>query len=162
MLDFDYNSWYKEHAHHLKVEHAPLATYIYCKEGVDREAALKDTRVHVDMVNRLLEIISKALLIRGVSHDWTKFDFQQLTFEEHMKFERHHLNIPSGVHEDVDLLDVLEFTCDCVSAGLQRSGKLNLAYLKVPDDVLQVAVYNTACKLALLCDHGGIKYDQEY
>lgn len=152
MLDFDYNSWYKDHAHELDVEHAPMATYIYCKEGVDREEALKDTRVHVDLVNKLMEVISKALLYRGISHDWTKFDFPELTFEEHMKMERHHLNLPSGVHDDVDLLDVLEFTCDCVSAGLQRSGELNLNYLKVPEDVLQMAVFNTACKLVMLCN----------
>lgn len=31
MLDFDYDSWYKDHAHELEVEHAPMATYIYCK-----------------------------------------------------------------------------------------------------------------------------------
>ena len=108
--------------------------------------------MHVDMVNRLMEIFSKAVLYRGISHDWTKFDFLELTFEEHMKMERHHLNLPSGVHDDVDLLDVLEFTCDCVSAGLQRSGELNLNYLKVPEDVLQMAVYNTACKFVMLCN----------
>lgn len=156
MLDFDYNGWYKDHAHELEVENAPMATYIYTKNGVEREAAINDTRVHVDLVNKFLEIVSRALLYRGLSHDWTKFDFPELTFEEHMKIERHHLNIPSGVHDDVDLLDVLEFTCDCVSAGLQRSGKINLDFLKVPEEVLQRAVFNTACKLVMLC-----KFDDE-
>lgn len=152
MLDFDYNSWYKEQAHTLNVEHSPEATYIYIKTGEEREAAIKSTSTHVDLVSKFMETVSNALVHRGITHDWTKFDFPELTFEDHMKLERHHLNIPTGVCDDVDLLDVLEFTCDCVSAGLQRSGKLNLNYLKVPEEVLQRAVYNTACKLVMLCD----------
>lgn len=157
-MDFDYDEWYAcRDCEKIVVEHKPYAAYIYSKSGDERKRALDDTIAHVDMVSVFLERVSRALVFRGICHDWTKFDFPSLNFEQHMKYERHHLNIPGGVHDDVDLLDVLEFTCDCVSAGLQRSGEVKLGYLKVPDEVLQRAVYNTAWKLVQIC---ALKYGE--
>lgn len=152
MLDFDYDDWHNiENSEKILVEHTPLAAYIYTKKGDERKRAISDTNLHSNMVSVLLERLAVALTIRGCCHDWSKFDFPNLTFEEHMKIERHHLNIPGGVHNDIDLLDVVEFTCDCVSAGLQRSGEVNLKYLMLPEDVLQLAVFNTARKLVGCC-----------
>ena len=56
-----------------------------------------------------------------------------------MHTERHHLlkNVP----DDVDLLDVLEQICDCVSAGMARSGKV--FDVEIPSEILEKAVKNT-------------------
>lgn len=152
MLDLDVNDWYDdEDCEKLIVEYRPHAEYIYGKSGGDRKQAISDTIEHVSMVSVFLDRVANALRFRGLAHDWTKFDFPNLTFEEHMNYERHHLNLPSGVHDDVDLLDVMEFVADCVSAGLQRSGEVKVEYLSVPDEVLQRAVYNTATKLVKMC-----------
>lgn len=94
-------------------------------------------------------------------HDWTKTEepyrslFYQdmvatmegrLKFEDgkwakyhHTDLERHHLN--RHVPDDVNLVDVVEMLCDCVAAGLARSGEVRP--VEIPDDVLQDAVKNT-------------------
>ena len=152
MLDISYDDWFSgEDVEKIPVESTPFAQYIYDKKGDIRKRALDDTILHSNLVSVFLDRLARALVIRGCCHDWTKFDFPNLTFDEHMKIERHHLNIPTGVHDDVDLLDVLEFVADCTSAGLQRKGEVDLRYLQVPDDVLQKAVYNTAFKLVMMC-----------
>ena len=72
--------------------------------------------------------------------------FKQTTWwDRHRKISRHHLNMTDGVHEDVDLLDVLEHIVDCVMAGMARSG--SVYELKLPDEVLQRAFRNTIERL---------------
>ena len=43
--------------------------------------------------------------------------------------------------EDVNLIDVIEMICDCVCAGMARSGKFR--EFKLSDEILQKAVSNT-------------------
>ena len=57
----------------------------------------------------------------------------------HCKTERHHLN--EHCPEDVNLIDVLEMICDCVCAGMARSG--SVYHVTIPNEILQKAVENT-------------------
>lgn len=54
---------------------------------------------------------------------------------------RHHLNEPDGIREDVNLVDVLDFIADCVMAGMARSG--SVYPLELPNELLQKAFQNT-------------------
>lgn len=72
-----------------------------------------------------------------------KTDFREAEwYKNHIKEERHHIN--DFVHENVDLIDVLEMIADCTSAGLARSGEVR--EITIDKDVLYKAFQNT-CKL---------------
>ena len=64
--------------------------------------------------------------------EWSKLHYQEL--------ERHHLkrNCP----DDVNLFDVIEMLCDCVAAGMARSG--DVYDVDIPSEVLVKAVSNTS------------------
>jgi hypothetical protein len=73
--------------------------------------------------------------------------FEQTTWwDNHRKINRHHLNEPDGVRDDVDLVDLVEHAVDCATAGMARSGKVYINDL--PPEVLQKAFRNTIEKLA--------------
>ena len=57
----------------------------------------------------------------------------------HCKTERHHLN--EYCPDDVNLIDVIEMICDCVCAGLARSG--NVRPVEISTDIFKRAVDNT-------------------
>lgn len=63
--------------------------------------------------------------------EWARLHYEQL--------ERHHLL--RHVPEDVDLFDVIEMVCDCVAAGMARSGEVRP--LELQEGVLRKAVDNT-------------------
>lgn len=68
-------------------------------------------------------------------------------YQEHVKQERHHLN--DRCPADVNLIDVIEMICDCVTAGLARSGSVR--DILIPDDILTKAVRNTQKMLEAIC-----------
>ena len=57
----------------------------------------------------------------------------------HITRERHHLL--SNAPEDVNLIDVFEYICDCVMAGLARTGEVTPLHL--PPEMLTAAFQNT-------------------
>ena len=63
--------------------------------------------------------------------EWSKLHYCEL--------ERHHLN--KHCPDDVDLFDVIEMICDCVAAGMARSGEVY--DLDISDGILTKAVSNT-------------------
>ena len=118
-------------------------------------------RDHVEDVKNLARFFSEELIKRVQTHDWTKLyepyksmfyrdmcaviegrmdffdgEWSQLHYNE---LERHHLK--RHCPDDVNMIDVIEMICDCVAAGLARSG--NVYDLDIPFDVLQKAVANT-------------------
>ena len=118
-------------------------------------------RSHVNDVQSLMGICSDELLYRGNNHDYTKINepgrsmfYRDLcdTIEGKMNFddgawsklhyqeERHHLT--RHVPDDVDLFDIFEMICDCVCAGMARSGKVRVIELP-DDDCLHKAIDNT-------------------
>ena len=115
---------------------------------------------HALEVDRMMAAIAEDILNKG-DHDFTKTSepYRSLFYRElcakiegkidsftdgewypmHCQMERHHLNdyCPS----DVNLIDVIEMICDCVCAGMARSGKVYP--IEIPSDILQKAVANT-------------------
>lgn len=128
-----------------------------------KEQLYLETEQHKMDVARLMSFIALELNEIGYNHDWTKiqyFDqFAKDTLERqdtpdfksrdwykiHTKEERHHLN--ANTPKDVDLLDVLEFICDCVVAGKARTGRVEKKYLELSGDILKKAFWNTVDKL---------------
>lgn len=117
---------------------------------------------HISDVKRLGKEFCDGLNTRMAHHDWTKIVEPHASLFYHdlcstiegkmnffdgewsklhyQKFERHHLerNCP----DDVNLFDVIEMLCDCVAAGMARSG--DVYDIDIPSDVLVKAVSNTS------------------
>jgi len=116
---------------------------------------------HVEDVKHLAEQFSDMLRMRVRNHDWTKLNepyksmfYRDLcdTIEGKMDFfdgkwsnlhynklERHHLK--RHCPDDVNMFDVIEMICDCVAAGMARSGEVY--DIDIPAEVLTKAVKNT-------------------
>lgn len=126
-------------------------------EVLTKEAVETDTLYHREAVNKCGEALVKKLTDQFKEHDHTKLGKYLPAFTEALSTgfkgkefkgqdwwkihltERHHLN--DRVPEDVNLIDVLEMICDCVSAGMARSGKV--FDLEIPSFILEEAVANT-------------------
>lgn len=128
----------------------------------------KSNEWHREDVARMMSEIARDINAQGNAHDWTKttepyasqfyrelcqtiegkMDFEQGEwYPMHCQKERHHLN--EHCPEDVNLIDVIEMICDCVCAGMARSG--DVYPIKIPNEILQQAVENTVqmCKDAV-------------
>ena len=114
-----------------------------------------------DVINLVTEFC-RILKIKTNTHDWTKrtepyrsmfyrdlcatlegrlpnFMEGEWAQQHYYQNERHHLAVYAP--PDVDLFDVIEMVCDCVAAGMARSGEVH--DVEIPGDVLQRAVRNT-------------------
>lgn len=116
---------------------------------------------HQSDVMRLAKEFSVGLVASCSKHDWTKAEEPyrsmfyrdlcatiegQLNFMEgewaHLHYfvlERHHLK--QHCPDDVNLFDVIEMLCDCVAAGMARSG--DVYDVDISAKVLTKAVANT-------------------
>ena len=123
-------------------------------------------RSHVDDVSNMMNYIAEEIRLTGNNHDCTKTKdperslfYRELCatiegkmdsfvdgewYPMHCKTERHHLN--EYCPNDVNLVDVIEMICDCVCAGLARSG--NVRPVEISTDILKRAVDNTVEMLA--------------
>lgn len=119
-------------------------------------------RMHRDDVENMMFELAAELKDRGADHDYTKIyePHKSLFYRElcakiegkidsftdgewypmHCKTERHHLN--EHCPEDVNLIDVIEMICDCVCAGMARTGTFRP--IEISSEILQRAVENTA------------------
>lgn len=117
----------------------------------------RDTELHIEAVELCGNFLCDKIKEQFKEHDHTKLGeylpaftealssgFKGKEFKEqdwwkiHLT-ERHHLN--DKVPEDVNLIDVLEMICDCVSAGMARTGKVYDVTLS--DETLKKAFNNT-------------------
>ncbi len=82
-----------------------------------------------------------SMFTRALRTGFQNDEFRQIEWYKdiHIIEERHHLN--DHCPADVNLMDVLEMLCDCVTAGLARTG--NVYEIKIDSDILQRAVANT-------------------
>jgi hypothetical protein len=118
-------------------------------------------RLHREDVGNLVGRFCEILRVSASDHDWTKvrepyrsmFYRDMASVMEHgmdffdgewsklhyYELERHHLK--RHCPDDVDLFDVIEMICDCVAAGMARSG--DVYDLDISEDILQKAVKNT-------------------
>ena len=121
---------------------------------------------HCEDVNHLMRAIASEIRDRGTIHDYTKrrephksLFYRELCatiegkmddftkgewYPAHCKTERHHLNVCCP--DDVNLIDVIEMLCDCVCAGMARSGEVRP--VEINADILEKAVQNTVIMLA--------------
>jgi len=116
---------------------------------------------HMDDVLNMMYELATDIRKAGKDHDFTKREdpekslfYRELCatiegnmdsfidgkwYSMHCCTERHHLN--EHCPEDVNLIDVLEMICDCVCAGMARSG--NVRPVSISDDILRKAFDNT-------------------
>lgn len=119
-----------------------------------KETLLESSRQHIGDVQEAMFFMIKKLDEAAAVHDHDKISdiegfhrdfvtgFRQTTWwDNHRKVNRHHLLQPDGVPEDVNLIDVLDMICDCVMAGMARSG--SVYPLNLDGDVLHRAFENT-------------------
>ena len=117
---------------------------------------------HIEDVRNMMQTFAEKIRDTGANHDFTKTKepHKSLFYRElcakiegkidsfvdgewypmHCQTERHHLN--EHCPDDVNLVDVLEMICDCVCAGMARSG--NVYPIEISSEILQKAVKNTA------------------
>jgi len=121
---------------------------------VSREELLKASKQHIADVRLAMDHFQWLIQRASDKHDWTKLegidefysDFKtgfkvQGWLDKHKLTERHHISVPQGVREDVDLIDVLEFAADIVMAGMARSG--SVYPLTLSPELLERAFQNT-------------------
>lgn len=116
---------------------------------------------HVSDVNAIGALFCTELKNRLKWHDWTKLEepyksmfYQDMidTINGKMEFmdgvwakahytelERHHLM--KHVPDDVNLFDIVEMVCDCVAAGMARSG--SVYPIELDKDIMNDAIKNT-------------------
>ena len=116
---------------------------------------------HIDDVKNLSVFFAEELKRRMLSHDWTKITepYESMFYRDlcavlegrmdffdgewsnlhYNELERHHLK--RHCPEDVDMFDVIEMLCDCVAAGVARTG--DIYDVDIPAEVLTKAVGNT-------------------
>jgi len=118
--------------------------------------------MHIDDVHNVINEFIKILKEKTFNHDWTKIDdpYRSMFYRDlcatlegrlpdfmngewarqhYYENERHHLI--QYAPDDVDMFDVIEMICDCVAAGMARSGEV--FDVDIPGDVLVRAVKNT-------------------
>ena len=122
----------------------------------------KSNDLHRKDVELMMLNLARDINARGESHDWTKisepykslfyrelcsaidgkmdFEAESEWYKQHCELERHHLN--KRCPDDVNLIDVIEMICDCVCAGMARSGEFRS--IEISSEILQTAVRNTA------------------
>lgn len=139
----------------ITIHPSPTADTRTCDYSqVTKEQLLASSKQHIDDVRKGLEFFINVLLRAGVNHDTDKITdidgfhadfitgFKQTTWwDEHRRLNRHHLNSPDGVPENVNLIDVLDWIADCVMAGMARSGSVYPLDLSI--GVVHRAIQNT-------------------
>jgi hypothetical protein len=141
----------------IRIKKTPAADSRTCDVSkVSKSDVLDASRQHIVDVAKVLGFLSNKLLLAAVEHDYDKLtdidglyrDFQQgfqpgwtTWWDNHRKIHRHHLDRADGIPKDVNLLDVLEFSADCIAAGMARKGEIYPVVLS--DELLRTAFENT-------------------
>ena len=139
----------------IRIKKSPTADSRTCDfKNVSRETLEESSTQHIEDVNKGLKFLREELRPCFRHHDWDKLTFieefhdnfvtgfkERDWLEYHYGVNRHHLEVPEGVHEDVNLLDVLEHIVDGVMAGLARSGKYRPS--EISPELLKRAFDNT-------------------
>lgn len=137
----------------IRIKKSPMADTRSCEVStVSKEQLLQSSKLHIIDVRNGMAFLSACMKDQADRHDYTKLsaidhfyaDFQT-GFKEHgwwdmhKTTERHHL--AEGASEDVNLIDVIEYLVDCITAGKARSG---VVYpVKIDSSILQRAFDNT-------------------
>lgn len=138
-------------------------------KNVTLDNLFKSSQQHIEDVKKGFDFFVHEMKKAGIFHDHDKLwmiaqfheDFitgfkQHEWWDNHRKVNRHHLLVPDGVPDDVNLVDVIEMIIDCVMAGMARTGQVYP--LKIDPDVLMKAFNNT---VELLKDNVVVVEDTE-
>lgn len=122
--------------------------------NTSKETLLASSHQHIGDVRSALAFMGRILAKASEVHDHDKIsdidgfhrDFvtgfvKTSWWDNHRKVNRHHLLQADGVPADVNLIDVLDMICDCVMAGMARSG--SVYPLNIDAEVLRQAFDNT-------------------
>ena len=121
---------------------------------VSKQQLFDSSKSHINDVIKGMNLIAEVIQNQAKLHDYDKitdidrfyFDFKN-NFEtndwynDHVSINRHHLSKEDGIPDDVNLIDVLEYITDCVTAGLARTGKVY--DITLDSETLQRAFLNT-------------------
>ena len=139
----------------ITVKKSPTADTRTCDfANTSQDTLLKSSMQHIQDVGAAMGFFGILLCEQAERHDLDKISdiegfhrdfvtgFKQTTWwDNHRKVNRHHLMQEDGVPADVNLIDVLDMICDCVMAGMARSG--SVCPLELPTEVLVRAFNNT-------------------
>jgi hypothetical protein len=145
--------------HDIYIKKSPTADTRSCDVStVSKEQLKLASEMHIGDVQRALDYFRARLEQAGLDHDFDKLEsldkfysdfqtsFQQHEWwDNHRAVNRHHLQKPDGIPEDVDLIDVLEMIADCVMAGMARTGEVY--NITIDPIVLMAAFTNTVEKV---------------
>ena len=123
---------------------------------VSEKDAKEDTLKHRQAVIDIGNFVCDKVKEQFKEHDWSKlgsnlkeftnglnkgFDSEEFDkwYQMHVAAERHHLK--KFVPDDVNIVDLLEMLCDCVAAGMARTG--SVYPMELPNELLQKVVENT-------------------
>ena len=142
----------------IYIKPSPNADSRTAKGKVSFEDFCKATDMHRQDVRNILKDIALRIDRAGELHDYTKKEKEEEFYKSfmaakeegkdfkkddwykyHTHTERHH--IKSYVHDDINLIDVIEMIADCVAAGKARSGKVY--DIDIDEKVLMKAFNNT-------------------
>jgi hypothetical protein len=139
----------------IQIEKSATADTRTCDfTNTSKETLLASSRQHIGDVQEALRFMIRKLDEAAEVHDHDKISdidgfhrdfitgFKQTTWwDNHRKVNRHHLLNSDGVPADVNLIDVLDMICDCVMAGMARSGEVYP--LNIDTEILRLAFDNT-------------------
>jgi hypothetical protein len=139
----------------IRIEKSQTADTRTCDfANTSKDTLLASSEQHIGDVQDALWFMIKLLDKAAMVHDHDKISdidgfhrdfvtgFKQTSWwDNHRKVNRHHLLQADGVPEDVNLIDVLDMICDCVMAGMARSG--SVYPLNIDPAVLRRAFDNT-------------------
>ncbi len=149
----------------IKIHRSPSADTRTCDHTqVSKHELLRSSKMHIRDMQQAMAHLAWLVTVAGRDHDFDKVSDEGIAafhkdfangftttdwWDNHRKVNRHHLNAPDGVRDDVDLIDVLEHVADCVMAGAARSdkGTAGVYAIELPDELLQRALANTVEKL---------------
>lgn len=143
----------------IHIKPSPTADTRTCDfANVTKETLLESSKQHIRDVGSALAFFRWCLKSQELTHDPDKItdidsfhaDFvtgfkQTDWWDRHRKLNRHHLTMPDGAPEDVNLIDVLDFIADCIMAGMARSG--SVYELVLSPELLSRAFQNTVTLL---------------
>ena len=146
----------------LTIIKSPSADTRSADHIITREELLESTKMHRNDVHDAMDYIASLLMAMGRTHDTTKITYFNEFYDQfhkaqlsgdwgkgwydqiHIVQERHHLK--DNCPDDVNLIDVIEMLCDCVMAGIARTGSYRE---EEPDADILVRAYKNTVKMLL-------------
>ena len=144
----------------IRIRMSPSADTRTADNMVSKDELRQSSEMHILDVQRAMKWLENKMEEAAKRHDWTKIEYLNQFYKQfhnaqetgewgngwydkiHIVKERHHLN--DNCPDNVSLIDVLEMLCDCVMAGLARTGEY---HPEEPDPEILVRAYRNTAKM---------------